>query len=502
MEEETFEPENIRDRVIKDTTRYSAASYMGQGLALIRGLIIPKLLQSVESYGLYQSLILILEYTIYSPLGMLQALNKEVPIYKGKKDQKTIDLIRNNTFIGSLVTSILVAIVVFILSFFIGGEHGEFFRWGLKLIAIMIPFQVIFGYLIIYLHVENRFRPVSLAAIMLAGLNLVLSVILIWLYDIHGLVISLVLTYILTTLWLTGTQKFEIRFRINREKMKNLIAIGFPLMLGVVANSLLFNMDRLVILILRNKAELALYGLPIVMTRVFMQAPNIVGVVTAPRLFEKYGTRENPRDLIMMVRDGAMAITYGLPILLGAAFFLVYPVMQFWLTKYTASIPIAYLLLISAFSYCSFQMAYTTLVAVNRHYTIIAICAIFIGLEALIFYFILQFGGGIVQVALARMIVSVLYIVIIYSLAIKHLKTSFGEGLGMILLILLPIPITGLLLYGINFLPNGANLWTATGWSAIKYAIFIITQIPVLYWLNRKTGVPVRFFNIIKARWK
>jgi len=74
----------MKEKIIKDTVIYSGSTFFAKMLGFGRSIIVARFL-GPSLYGLWSALSIILEYSRYANLGVLNAMNREVPFYRGKK---------------------------------------------------------------------------------------------------------------------------------------------------------------------------------------------------------------------------------------------------------------------------------------------------------------------------------------------------------------------------------------------------------------------------------
>ena len=75
-----------RKKVIKDVAQYSAATVIGQGVGMIRSVIIPVLLSPAQ-LGVWNLMSVVMNYAGNAHLGILDGMCKLIPILRGKCSQ-------------------------------------------------------------------------------------------------------------------------------------------------------------------------------------------------------------------------------------------------------------------------------------------------------------------------------------------------------------------------------------------------------------------------------
>jgi len=151
-------PEGRGGQAARQVVRTSAGYFVTTGLQQIVGLgrlLIAAAVLGPTAYGVVGALTLISSYAAHSHLGTLNAMNREVPIWRGRGEDDLAERIRRTSLGSLLLPALLVATVLVGLSFVYA--HGPYVAPGLRGIAAAIVLQQLVIYFQFRFRSDNRF---------------------------------------------------------------------------------------------------------------------------------------------------------------------------------------------------------------------------------------------------------------------------------------------------------------------------------------------------------
>ena len=162
------------------------------------GIIIARLIGS-EGYGIYAIAILIAQYLSYGNLGIFSGLTREVPISKGSAHRGQRKDIYDAVFSFLLISSLVISLIFLLLS------SGSFLPFDTMDINIAIFVILIFlsgnieGFLYNSLKGENRLSDWTLFVSIRPVIESIMSLILVYFFNLYGLIISVILARIISS---------------------------------------------------------------------------------------------------------------------------------------------------------------------------------------------------------------------------------------------------------------------------------------------------------------
>src|SRR3989338_3484759 len=147
--------------ILKDSIFFSGSTYFSYIFKVINSLVIRRFLSPVFM-GLLSELMLVNEYTKAHHLGALNALDREIPYYRGKDDAAKVDEVKRAGLNFSFASALVAALLLLVISFFLKCRNcDKDFVSGLFLVALLIIIEVVTAYYRVILRTSNKFMLLS-----------------------------------------------------------------------------------------------------------------------------------------------------------------------------------------------------------------------------------------------------------------------------------------------------------------------------------------------------
>lgn len=298
-----------------------------QAVKVVRGLIIPKLLEPA-TYGLWSSLSVIVGYAQYGDLGVNEQMAKRLPYWLGKDGEAGYQELATQGTGWGLVTASIVAIGLFLWSFVYQGPAPEFYRTALKLLAFIViaqKFRYLGGTL---LRAREEFRPLAIGGILVDGVGLVLAIMLLLAFGVMGLVWAFLATEVIVGIYYFSRTHLP-RPRLALRSVLPLVTEGI-LLLGVAfSEQLMMTVDQLFLLRFFPREQYGIYALGLFVTTALLVASGIFLTVTQPRVMELSATGREAEA--WRVVDSSLTLYL---VFLALAIGLIVPAMDFMVNYY------------------------------------------------------------------------------------------------------------------------------------------------------------------------
>lgn len=187
------------------------------------GIIIASILGPIN-YGILALINLILQYLSYFNLGILTNITREVPIAYGTNNLKEVKLVYDVTFTNYFIYTFFSVFIIWILYYLKLLDDSLTFQIFILLTILFISKNVV-SYFHTYLKGEGKFVNLAQNEIILKiGLPL-LSLFLVWLFNIEGMLISMIIINLISFVFIIkkiNQPKFS--FNLNFKKTKQLIS--------------------------------------------------------------------------------------------------------------------------------------------------------------------------------------------------------------------------------------------------------------------------------------
>ena len=288
----------------------------------------------------------------------------------------------------------------------------------------------------------------------------------------------------------------NISFRL----IKQLLKIGFPIMLVWLLLTLLRSSDRIVILSMISEEALGYYGVATVVAGVISIIPLTVYSVILPRIMEKLGQTNNINSIKYYLVEPAVITAFFLPIVIASIYYSIHIPIIYFLEKYFDSISVIKILSFALF-FSSFAIPLSTCVALNKQKAIAYLLVPPILLNIIINYILVSLNFGLNGVAIGT---GVSYFVLcssVFWFSLKQFDDSGSEIFNFLLFLYSPFFYSILLIIVLDrYLKFDTNtFWSDIGSTFIKFGIFLIFYSFIIV-LNRKHSSFKKFtdnFNVL-----
>jgi len=396
---------------------------------------------------------LVLSYSIFSHLGLLNALGQHYPFLVGrsnKKDKTEIEnmpaIILSGMIIGGTIGSLIIASIAFYNLFY--GEN--ILGIGFLSSSVISILQIIKTFYLFLLRSQKKFD-------ILAKFNLVSAIApIIWLIsaNLGGLIfqwVSIIITELLTCIifYFYFRSKVNLGFNLNFNLMFKYIKLGFPIFCVGFLFDFLMVSDRLFASLKFGTTELGIYSIASLGVSLLIIIPKTIGQIIYPLLAEKIGSSDfKINQLQLLFKQPSNLIIFFLPLLIGLVSVNIPLLIESVLPTYSQSIPSAQILVFIIY-FMTVGTLYSTFLVTSlkiKSYAIILLFGVF--LNFLFFFIFNNLNYGLVSIALSKLICFMFIYLLIIAYVEYLMKNSFFKIACFILKITFPIG----LMYSIIFL--------------------------------------------------
>lgn len=489
---------SVKHRIFKDASFYSISIYILVVFNTIKGFFVRAIL-GPTIYGLFTTLQIIINYATYSHLGLLFAVEREIPYFISKKEFEKVENIKNTSFTFIQSFLLLGIIIVFLLTFILVKKASLFIQ-GFRIVLLIAFTQQLYIYYVTLLRSEKKFNIVSKATIIFAVFSTLLSILLGLKYKLIGVLWALVISYLITLIYINVKKKYKIKFNMDKNLLRELFKIGFALLIIGFAYITLINIDKIVIIIFLGKRSLGYYSIAFMVSTLIMHFPNAIAVIMFPNFLGKYGEHDNIQDLKQYMVQPTLIFAYLMPILIGWIYIVIEPLIKLTLNEYIPGIESAKILILGSFFLAVVYMAGHLLVTLKKFNKYIKIQIYVIIFSILLNILFVKLGWGIKGVAVATSLGFFIYATFIIHYAFKQYCTQIIDFIKYIVEIYTPFLYMAGLLFIIRLFSkvfNGVNEWITTIGMLILFSIF---SIPLILRVNKKTDIINVFLNSFRSK--
>lgn len=303
------------------------------------GGILQARLVSPSVLGLFNGIGLVLGYSRFLHLGILNGLNRELPYAFGKGDHQQVRELAAAAQAWAILLGSTVGLVLFGVSIWhlIHGDPWLAAGWATNAIQVFILF---YGthYLQCTYRTTHDFARLSLINVAMNVVALAL-VSLVALLNFYGLCLRAILTSLVSTALLFYWRPIRIGPKWSLARLKHLLIIGLPIFAVGELGAFWPTLDGTLVLRYLGDHGMGLYAMVLVAGGTLELIPLAVGQVLYPRMAEHYGRTHRRADLIAMsVKPMTLAAIMMVPAIL-VGWWLADPVTRFLVPKYVDAIP-------------------------------------------------------------------------------------------------------------------------------------------------------------------
>lgn len=286
-------------------------------------------------WGLWYVLNLVLAYGSVVHLGVINAMNRDVPVFKGKGETAKVNLVQAVTLAVLVVTTTVSGIILLIGAVV---WRGPLLRGPLVMLALLFAATQVYTFLQMYLKSHGLFTKMSYQQVVFA-LLLPLSVVPLTLtYRLAGFILGQTVVTVFVSLYILLSSGVNFRLIFDFREALRLMRVGLPIMLVGLLYTLLTTADRWVITAFLDVQQLGYYSLAIMMLGVLSLIPMVIAQQMYPRMAETWGRTNDPQAVLKWaLRQAGMATIVTLPILV-LLYFSASPLVSHFLPDYRPGI--------------------------------------------------------------------------------------------------------------------------------------------------------------------
>jgi O-antigen/teichoic acid export membrane protein len=461
--------------------RYSS-NLVFQFSGFLVAMVVSKIL-GPELLGYYAILNIIKNYLSYTNLGTTNGLTWSLGISLGGGNNEAA-----HSTIKTAITFHFILPLVFALAIVAGGLLLNL-EYPLNLI---VPAAGIIGFIDLYTVNLSRIlgameRHKLLAQVMLIKslLSIVLVVSLTYIFSVEGRILAALLLGLLVASVYHVNLKHKLGFQWDKQKLKELIAVGFPIMAAGFLHANFFLVDRIIITGFLPVEDLGMYAFGFYLVSVVKTIKGTVSTVIYQRqnhIFGKEGPG-NTAQLFALSKSSSYLVTDVTGIVSGLALIVFTYAVLFFMPEYTMALNITYIVVFSQ-AIGSINVLNT----IRKNYLYLGILS-FSLLFNVILGIILVRNYELTGVAYATLIAFILHNCIVNYVNLRYFKKSLFATIMIVARIVIVPVIIFIIAFFIRFsIDNtftGESFFSELLWMFGYLAGFLIVAIPLMIMVKK-----------------
>lgn len=468
-----------KDEILKKTWIYSLGTQAAQAITLVASIVVRRILGPTQT-GIWSALQVVVDYSKYSSMGVMDAVSREIPYHIGKGETDKAEKIKNLAFSFVLSSSGVLSLGALVFSFLLRNHLSPAVANGLFLISFVIFLQRFNNLLIALLRCYKHFEIETGLMVWSALVNAFLVAGCTYYFKIYGYILAMILSFVFNIVYVILRHRFNFRWNYDFGAIKPIISFGLPLMALSFINTILRTADRIIIAKWLGFQNLGYYSIALMATSYLSNFPIAFGIVLQPYYRESFGAKDDPTALGLFVAKNHRALLLILPSMIMAVWFFAPYGIRYFLPEFTQGIISMKILTLSIFFITIGQIYQDYLITVKKIVPLFIISGSGIGLAFLLNRIFLSQRWGIEGVAVIMAFIFLLTMTALcfsISLYTKHPGAAF-KSLGLTSLSLLYLVSAGAWLSPMNE--------TIPHWSFAKMFGFLVFHVPPFILLCRE----------------
>ncbi len=487
-------------RVVRQASWYAAAYTATQLVTMTASVLTRRFLGPVQ-VGVWALVQVLLSYASYSTLGLANALPREIPFYIGKGDMDKAARIKQTSFEFVMLMAVIFAAGVCGYALINRARISPELFWGLLFAGALIVLQQLNNVMITLLRCFMKFEFAGTQMFFSAIVNALLVAVLSYRFRLFGFMGAMCLSFLFNVGYIFHFEKmlfrFRFQFRLDLRLIKSLMAYGFPLMLLALCDTFVMTFDRIVISRSLGLEMLGIYSVATMVNGFVFSFPNSVGVVLLPSVSEKFGKTENRHDLINYLEESNYVFCVLMPLLIGMAWFLVPPLINCVLPKFSNGIIALKFLVLSSFFMAISQAYGNFVVVIRKQMRLFPVAVATMLLAAGANLWVIHEKGGIADIAKVQIVIFAFNFTLLFFLSHYYLKFS-AAALKQYLKVIAKFAWMILLLFLISKYIRGVNAFAR---GAVQTLLLIAAYVPFLYQLEKKYKlIPILLSRLTRSK--
>jgi Membrane protein involved in the export of O-antigen and teichoic acid len=404
----------LKDR--KGEIIYTVASIASPVLGMINSIIANRYI-APSDMGAIQSVLLIITYVNFLQLGVFNGLNRNIAYYKVQKKHVTVQkMVDTSYFVSKIIAITSFILGACYLTYLIICNRQPILIWGAVLLCIMLLFSPLTTHYDTTFRSGQEFKTLGFIKVKESVVYLVTTVLPVF-WGYIGYIISQASKTIVGYILRREKEPFQYEHQQNLESYKELVRVGFPLLVSGYIWTLLMVVDQTYIVLYLGNEQLGLYTIARQCTAAFSVLPGAINSLLYPKAAACYGATGNVKSLKPFWWKSLILFIIVLVPTVLIGYFILPVFVDFVMPKYHGGIIVGQIALLSGLTYiCNGpSVVFGT---ISKNMADIIVLTILFGLFWLILIVFHDFFSTIVDVAILRLIV--LGIQMIFSLSLSY----------------------------------------------------------------------------------
>ncbi|HAS92693.1 MAG TPA: hypothetical protein DCS12_10855 [Clostridiales bacterium] len=277
----------------------------------LAGILMRRFVSPAE-YGQYMSIKLILTYGTYMQLGVLNALNLEIPLNRGVGDFDYIKTIKGSALAYVTIISV-IGMVVSLTFAVITVSQGNLLDLGYIIIGITLILTFFMTAFDNMLRGEEKFAILSNRLYMRTAIQAGVAILCTYFWGYYGLYIGTPVALFITILY---TRKIvsAVKLIYNWGEIKKRIIEGFPIFLNSTLANFSETVPQLIAVVFMTPQMVGYFSIALLVYTTINTVPNVIGQIIYPKMAKIFGKTNDASALADFITDIERLFYWGMAV--------------------------------------------------------------------------------------------------------------------------------------------------------------------------------------------
>ena len=468
--------------VIRDAAALSGTLYFSQALYIVRGFIIAQVL-GPSTYGVWSIFRSFFGSAPYFGMGTQQAMLREVPFSIGEGDKFKKKIIIQTTLSWNILLTSVVMVIVLILSF-TGFAAG--YRIEIQLAGILFVLNAIHLFMRPKFKSEQKIFLLSKYLLSYAVLNTVFGLSFLFFFKLTGLLMGMILAQLVLLTFLIINNHLSLNLSIDKNILKELFRIGFPIMLLWFLVFLMGNADKFIVFIMLGKTKAGYYGLAAFVSSMVSYISYSISTVIFPRMMYVFGKTHEIKQIEKYFKKPIIILSGITPVILGIIYINIEAVINLFLPQYIPGITVLHILIAALFFSTIWGLPTNLLIALNKQKKFMYMTAFILLLGIILDLVIIRAGFDMNGVAVITTFIFFLASAVANSYALFSLKYKLKVIFKHLSVIYFPFIYSFAVMVFIVSISISKNIFFD---NLLKSLIFLTSTIPLIFYIEKHSNI-------------
>lgn len=480
--------------ILEHIIQYSSSQYISQFLGFFTATFLRKFLGPFYT-GIWQILKVVLLYATNSHLGTTDTVYYKTPMLKGEGKPQEADQLKSTVFSFITTVSFIAALGIVLYALFFKAKLSPEMFYGLLAAAVTLIVQRVYTFYVTLLRANKDFTVLSKSILFDAALSLLFIFLVVMRFRLYGLFFVVIITPVLNVLFIRRYVDYNIRYRFKLDKIFSYIKFGFPLFIQGWMLMVLHSIDKIMISNLLGFEALGFYSIALMAHGYGGSFSKNFSMVITPNFLEDFGREQDIKKVSKYITVPSFINAYFMSFILGLVFIASVPFVRLIIPSFIPGITAMRIFLIATFFTTLAPQAAQSLIAMNKQVRLLYISGGAIVVNICLNFLLIKSGFGISGAAAATSASAFVYFIITLFYSMRHFETAAGTAkftAGLLFPLLYSMSV---LLILEKFIHQ-----QLVAEALIKILLFTAAFLPLLFYLNRKTGIVTTLFLTFKDK--